>query len=276
MQDEKKFLPIKIFVNTYSNIFEVGTNGELFNKDRVQLFELLNQPKLESDGNAIQNVGDDCFAFDEDLYLELLNVETPQDAEKFFEVHPTLRFYFTDLVPVGKSPWTTKDEYLNTVVRLIEEHRIIDTIYRKLYVINNAGDSVDAIKKQAVLVDALNDEKIMAYLLNNKIMDMHTCTSYEYLWNKITDILQKYVDAGERKLAYPPAINHTVSSLLPAMYTMMIILTINNVEYGQCANKRCRAYFKINKSRPQTLCPKHLAVRQKKRATQLNKKNNQV
>ena len=55
---------------------------------------------------------------------------------------------------------------------------------------------------------------------------------------------------------------------LTAMYMMTFLAIHNEEEYRVCANPRCRQYFVVNRSHPQTLCPKHMAARQRKRQNQ--------
>ena len=58
---------------------------------------------------------------------------------------------------------------------------------------------------------------------------------------------------------------YSCKDLITAMYMMTYIAAFNEENYQECADEKCHRWYLVDKRHPQSRCPEHMRVRQKKR-----------
>lgn len=165
------------------------------------------------------------------------------------------------LLNKGASSWTTLDEmeeyYFNTYKHGNEEIEEMLFDARRLDPTVSFDDVYEEFYCEKEELRRQNEERIwrtVDSVVENKLYEevsdcfASICQEAETVYNVQGEILQA-----------------VCPDLLTAMYLMTFVVIHNEHEYKLCKKKGCHQYFLVDKWHPQTLCPTHMAPRQRKR-----------
>ena len=269
-----------IQVQCYSNIFSKQIGYNLKNREMYDLLNYDNQENaLEQfpDGSAY-DIGESYIDFSEELYAELISIDSSESAGAFFTAHPSLRFYFNRWK--NDSGLISKEEYLKNVADEIEVFHEYSEIYSCMVKYEQDKSNTEVWDALASL---LGKSKITGYLCDAE--GEYYCRAYyqapseeatEYVQLEIEYLpqhMQEYLEEKLNNVTTGVSLTNLCvilryKTLISAMYHAFLLTLFNEDTYRMCAHKNCHVYFKVNKSHPQTRCPKHIAARQRKRANQ--------
>lgn len=272
-QNKQLVMPIKILVQQYNKAFECSYS---YNENHVQLFDLLQYKRQRNYCPDIVDTGKVYDDFSEALLIELLSISNEKDAEVFFDNHPRFRLYFDSSLSDSYG-LITKDEYLRNVVKEIRAYHEIKDIYNIFA--DYQADSTNH-EKWLSMVFALGTTQAAGRLLDLEELfyckEFVKCQSEEsqfyaelaikYLMSDLEAYIESQTNLSTCSFSLRDlTIKYECPTLLSAMYLRFFVSVFNQDEYRKCAHPKCNAYFKVNKSHPQSLCEKHIAVRQRKR-----------
>lgn len=271
--EDISMLPVRIEIRLFSDAF---ASEVAFTKDQEPLFDLLLENHQRNLPEEIENFGnldieEQFEEFTNDLYLELLGISTNQDAEEFFQKRKNYRIEFKNAMNTSIQ-LITEGEYLRFFLRSLRDYHSFTELGDKLAEFkdkNKAWQDMSALfSSYKLLENVLGCVEYPSYIeLFNENTDIDRTIAE--LQAKLKDFASAYVNMAT--FSYDSSnscVVYKCKTLLSAMYMKWLISDFNKDTYKQCGHKNCNAFFKVNKSHPQTLCPKHIASRQRKRRNQ--------
>lgn len=263
-------VPVEIKIQVFDNLFET----EFFNKDGRPIYVLEGREQISRRYRTTESYE----TFTDELYLELLSIDSEGQAEKFINFHPYYCVSFpTDIGNKHTTNVINKKDYIQMMLEIINNFRTISTLYTEVYLMLKDPDNT-----------ALRNSTIHL-LISNSLLNINSI-NYEFilglgsgpLSRKLKPLLDdaiesliRYIELRTRTIKITaqikPVIEFCCPTLISAMYQKMLISAINSEEYRKCAKKTCSNYFKVESRSTRKFCDKHMEARRKKQKNYLEK-----
>lgn len=176
----------------------------------------------------------------------------PEKTNELFEILSTLEMsvisrLFFNLVSTYNCVLNNTISYLSSSDGA--EAKQYNLTYKDKEVVGIVGGATDA--ENEYVLKCFKNEFIKEYYHD------YVKQTYAYL-KQMTECVKLFLNEnGVIELRCP--------TVLSAMYMMLSISFFNHDSYKECAHKGCHNYFKVDKTHPQTRCPKHMKSRQTRR-----------
>lgn len=270
MEDTVTLMPFALKIRTY-----VSPYGDLYSADGEKIVQTKKEilPRRTSKNKLTY------MEYDDALYSESINIGNSQDAMKFIQGHPNLRFMMSNS---GMNQTEKISTYSAGIVHAVSAYHQIMRLsialdaYRRSpddeHLIDICSAYMEASPIRALCSNIKAERHVMFRDLVHKVIQTKEVSEEESA--KIINVIQPryhdYVNSiiDEANIQYDPSsltVTYVCDTVLSAMYMHRYLELFNQNEYRKCAEPGCNKYFLVDKHYPQSRCDEHMRTRRNKR-----------